>query len=264
MPIIKANGIQIHYEEVGEGPPLLLIMGLSAEASLWEKHVEEYRKHFRCILMDNRGAGQSDAPQGPYSTKMLADDCAGLLDALNLERVHVCGISMGAAVSQWLSIAHPQRVRSQILVSAWPFCDEYTKAIFEHFMEIRPKVSPAEFTKQVQLWIFAPKFFEENPNELREAREKAAEGFYMENHAFAAQCAACIEHDTREHLGEIAVPTRITVGDADIYTPLKFSDYLKSSIANSEMMVFPKSGHAHHWEQLETFNCWTTQFLLNH
>lgn len=264
MPFVQSNGIRIHYDEVGQGPPLLLIMGLGADATLWKQHVEEYQKYFRCLLMDNRGAGQTDAPEGPYTTKMMADDCAGLLDALKIDPAHICGISMGAAVSQWLSIVHPRKVRSQILVSAWPYCDEYTRTIFEHFMEIRPSVSPAEFTKLLQLWIFAPTFFENGVNELRTSREDSTEGFYMANHAYSAQCLACIEHDTRSSLKKIKIPTLITVGNADIFTPLHLSEYLKSHIADSEMLVFPGCGHAHHWEQVNVFNSRTTKFLMNH
>jgi len=97
MPSVMVNGVRIAYQEVGAGAPLLLIMGLGAPGALWEKHVEAYARHFRCILMDNRGAGESDKPQGPYTTSMMADDAAGLLDHLGIDSARVAGISMGSS-----------------------------------------------------------------------------------------------------------------------------------------------------------------------
>lgn len=85
MPIVRANGININFEERGQGEPLILIMGLGADGSVWELDAQAYEQHFRCILMDNRGAGFSDKPAGPYTTEMMADDTAGLLDALGIK-----------------------------------------------------------------------------------------------------------------------------------------------------------------------------------
>lgn len=100
MPVVKSNGTEIYFEERGEGEPLILIMGLGADSSLWEEHVKAYEKHFRCILIDNRGAGRSGkAAQvklvGPYLTSMMADDIISVMDALKIQNAHISGISMG-------------------------------------------------------------------------------------------------------------------------------------------------------------------------
>jgi len=171
MPDITANGIKIHYEERGQGEPLVLIMGLGADHSLWEKHAAVYEQHFRCILMDNRGAGGSDKPKGPYTTKMMADDTAGLMEALGIEKAHVAGISMGGAIAQNLAIHHPEKVHSQILVATWPKCDTYTATVFEHFRKLRAVVSPADFVQIVQLWIFTAPHFEEHMDDLLQAQQ---------------------------------------------------------------------------------------------
>ena len=81
MPFIETNGIKMHYEEKGEGDPLILIMGFGAPGALWELHVNEYSKHFRCIMIDNRGVGQTDQPPGPYLTSTMADDTAAAAQA---------------------------------------------------------------------------------------------------------------------------------------------------------------------------------------
>jgi pimeloyl-ACP methyl ester carboxylesterase len=263
VPSVTCNGIQIHYQERGSGEPLLLIMGLGAPGSLWEDHVAAYEQHFRCILIDNRGAGDSDKPAGPYTTKMMAADTAGLVDALGIERARVAGISMGSAIAQELALSHPEVVRSLLLVSSWSRCDRYTVAVFEHFKTMRALASPAEFTQLLQLWIAAPEYYAEHLDDLLQGQREAADG-YMPLHAFQAQCDACSTHDTFNRLDRIAVPALLTVGDADIFTPLRLSVEMHERMPRSELLVFPSRGHIHHWEDLAEFNASTTEFLLSH
>lgn len=265
MPEAAANGITIHYEERGEGDPLMLIMGLGADGSLWEDHVQEYEKHFRCILMDNRGAGGSDKPGGPYSTKMMADDTAGLMDALGIEKAHIAGISMGGAIAQELALNHPDKARSLVLVSTWAKCNNYAVTVFEHFRKIRATAQPGDFLELLQLWIYAPPFYDGHMDDLRQGQQDAADDANpMPQHAFSAQCDACIDHDTTGRLDQINVPTLITIGDQDIFTPPAFSQYLHENISGSEIFFLQGCGHAHHWEDLEKFNGKTSSFMQQH
>jgi len=263
MARVRANGIEIAYEEQGQGDPLVLIMGLGADGSLWEDHVKAYQEHFRCIMMDNRGAGGSDKPKGPYTTKMMAADTAGLMDALGIEKARVAGISMGGAIAQCLALDYPDKVRSQVLVSTWPKCNTYAAVVFEHLKSMRALASPSDFTRLLQLWIYAAPYFEENLEELCEAQQEAADN-YMPLHAFAAQCDACITHDTLDRLGEIRVPTLISVGEDDIFTPMHFAQTIHQRITDSKLIVFPGCGHVHHWENLDEFNSKTLTFLKMH
>ena len=265
MPRIEANGIGIHYEERGQGDPLLLIMGLGADGSLWEDHVAAWEGRYRCLLMDNRGAGRSDKPAGPYTTRMMAEDAAGLMAALGIERAHVAGISMGGAIAQELALAHPGLVRSLALISTWPRCNAYAATAFRMLEKMRAVASPADFAQLLQLWIYAPPFYENTANrdELRQAQVDAAEE-PMPLHAFAAQCAACITHDALERLAEIAAPTLITVGERDIFTPPAFAQAIHERVPDSELVTFPGCGHVHHWEDLERFNRTVLGFLGGH
>ncbi|MEN9359606.1 MAG: hypothetical protein RL095_1141 [Verrucomicrobiota bacterium] len=265
MPLVTCAGIKLNYEERGRGRPLVLIMGLSAPGAVWEEHVKAYEKHFRCILVDNRGAGDSDKPEGPYSTAMMADDVAALITELKLGPCAVAGISMGGAIAQELALRHPHLVRSLVIISSWAKCDAYAAGVFRHFQTMRRVASPHDFMQLLQLWIFAAPFYavEANRQALAEGCDKAHEG-YMPRHAFLAQAEACIAHDAVSRLPQIRVPTLITVGDLDIFTPLKFSEELHRLIPGSELVVLPGTGHAHHWESLELFNQKTTDFLLKH
>lgn len=265
MPIVQANGININYEERGEGEPLILIMGLGADGSVWEDHAQAYEKHFRCILMDNRGAGLSDKPEGSYTTDMMADDTAGLMDALGIEKARIAGISMGGAIAQSLALRHPDRVQSMVLVSTWARCDTYAKIVFENFKKMRAVSDPGDFMELLQLWIFAADHIAANHADLLQGQQDARDAENpMPQHAFDAQCDACITHDTLDELDKINIPTLITIGTADIFTPYAFSEAIQEGIKDSELFVLERVGHAHHWEKLDEFNSKTTTWLLEH
>lgn len=264
MSSFTTNGVKIAFQEVGSGEPLLLLMGLGAPGSVWERHVDAYARHFRCILMDNRGAGDSDKPQGPYFLPTMADEAAALLDHLGITSARVAGISMGSGIAQELAIRHSAKVQSLVLVSSWARCDTYTKEIFLHFARARALLPPGDFIRMLQLWIYAPDAFHTGWPELESARNEAASGPAMPQHAFEAQCSACIDHDTLARLGAIRQPCLLTVGELDIFTPPRFSSEMASQIPNAQLGVFKGLGHCHHWENLAAFNAMTTQFLLEH
>src|SRR5215510_15875624 len=122
---------------------------------------------------------------------MMADDTAGLMQALGIENARVAGISMGSAIAQELALSYPKKVRSLVLVSSWSRCDRYTQAVFEHFKKMREIVSPADFTQLLQLWIASAPYYEEHFDEMVRDQTKAQED-YMPVHAFQAQSDACI------------------------------------------------------------------------
>ena len=130
-------------------------MGITAPGSVWEKHAAFWSEQFRCLLPDNRGVGGTDKPAGPYTSAMMADDFAGLLDHLGLAQVRVVGCSMGSIIAQQLALRHPQRVRSLVLMCPWARCDAYARGIFEHMKAIKARLRPEEFTTYIQLLIFS-------------------------------------------------------------------------------------------------------------
>jgi pimeloyl-ACP methyl ester carboxylesterase len=263
MPSILSGGVRIHYEERGSGPPLVLLMGLGAPGSLWVDHAAAYEQHFRCILIDNRGAGESDQPAGPYTTRLMADDTARVMQALGIEQARVAGLSMGSAIAQELALAYPQRVRSLVLISSWARCDPYTQAVFEHFKKMRALAAPADFVQLLQLWIASPGYYAANLPKLADDQKNAADG-YMPLAPFAAQSDACRTHDTLDRLGAITAPALLTVGEADIFTPMRLTAEMHTRLPDARLLVFPGLGHIHHWEDLPSFNAQTLQFLLEH
>ena len=260
----NSDGVKIYYQVRGAGEPLVLIMGFGADGNVWEKHVEVYQKHFKCILIDNRGVGQSDQPKGPYNTAMMADDVIAVMDHAGIQKARVAGISMGGAIAQQLTLNYPERVQSVALISTWPRFNNYAKTVYENLKKLRVTSRPEDFMELLQLWIFAPPYYKNGLEDLRSGQADAAANTSPQTqNGFEGQLDACIGHDVVERLGEIKVPTLITVGNMDIFTPPAFSDLLHEGIADSKYVHFPKGGHVHHWEDLERFNQITTDFFLN-
>lgn len=250
----------MHYTVRGnaEAEPLVLLMGLGADGSIWEKHVQAYEQHYCCYLLDNRGAGRSSKPSGPYSTAMMAADTIGLMQALGIESAHVSGISMGSAIAQEVALAAPEWVRTLTLNCSWSRCAPYAEQVFRTFRSGYAALQPDEFQDLLRLFIYTP------DNHVQYAEEWAAAGEagdVMPEHAFQAQCDACIGHDTTGRLGAIKVPTLITVGDQDIFTPKNLSLDILREIPHARLDVFEGSGHTHHWDQLERFNRTTVAFM---
>jgi pimeloyl-ACP methyl ester carboxylesterase len=266
MPAITtSDGISIHYELQGEGTPLLLIMGLGADHSVWADHLAEYERHFRCVLIDNRGVGRSDKPEGPYTTARMAQDVAEVADALGIASAHVAGISMGGAIAQELCLQRPDLVRSSVLISSWPRLNEYAVRVFEHMKAVRAGVGLEHFMDLIQLWIFTAPYYADHSDDLAQGRaDAAATEDPQPQHGFDGQADACITHDCADRLGEITAPTLVVAGEDDIFTPLAFSRALADGIPNAELAVWPDAGHAVHWEVLDEFNARSRDFLLRH
>ena len=270
MPTVSTNGIKLYYDERGTGESVLLIMGITAPGAVWELHAQFWQERFRCLLPDNRGVGLTDKPPGPYSSALMADDFAGLLDTLGLERVRVVGCSMGSIIAQQLALRHPQRVRSLVLMCPWARCDAYARGIFEHMKTIKARLRPEEFMNYVQLLIFSkptwddPKGLADLVAGRRQAALDAQDAHAQPSHALEAQADACTSHDTLAELGRIRCPALVIGGGADIFTPPWMAEEVAQGIPGSELHLYPGAGHAFHWERIEDFNPRVREWLTAH
>src|SRR3954454_4301775 len=131
MSQVEVDGLRINYDVQGNGEPLLLIPYTSADHACYAFQLPAYTEHFSCIAVDLPGSGESDTPVGPYSTEAYADQVAAFLGAIGVERAHVAGVSLGAAIGMHLAARHPARVRSLSLHSAWDTTDLYLRTVVE-------------------------------------------------------------------------------------------------------------------------------------
>lgn len=255
MPTAKVGDINMYYEVHGEGEPLLLITGLGGDLTGWIFQIIEFSKKYRVIVFDNRGAGRTDAPDVPYSIEMMADDTAGLLDVLGIERAHILGLSMGGFIAQELALKYPQRVQSLILATTAASPHSSNKHVLDTWARMALEgVSVETRLREQLLWIFTDKFFE-NPELVQMAiNTMLANPQPQPTYAFARQVTACVEHDTRDRLGEITAPTLVLVGKEDILLPVKLSEELAVGIPNAELVVLEGGGHGFLAEIADKFN----------
>ena len=264
MPQVEVEGLTINYEVQGEGEPLLLIPYTSADHACYAFQLPSYTEHFSCIGVDLPGSGESDKPAGPYSTVGYADQVAAFLGAIGVEKAHVGGVSLGAAVGLHLAARHPARVRSLSLHSGWHTTDAYLKVVVEQW---RTLASTLQTVADVVIhgifpWCFTPEMYVERPEFVDTLVDFVGGRPAQPVDAFLAQIDAVVAHDASAALDDIDVPTLITFGARDLVCSTRFAVPLKDGIAGSELVVFDHLSHAGLHEDPETFNRATLDFLL--
>ena len=152
MPKIRVNDLNMNYDQQGSGEPLILIPYLAADCACYAFQVAEYAKHFTCISVDPRGAGETDKPEGIYSTELFADDISAYMQALGIDRAHVSGLSLGAATAMWLAAKYPHKVKSLSLHSGWTKTDPFIKTVVEGWQVMAKALGSV--TEMVILGIF--------------------------------------------------------------------------------------------------------------
>jgi pimeloyl-ACP methyl ester carboxylesterase len=264
MSHVQVNGLTINYDVQGDGDPLLLIPYLSADHACFAFQLPAYTEHFSCIAIDLPGSGESDKPLGPYSTESYADQVAAFLGAIGVEHAHVAGVSLGAAVGMHLAARHPGRVRSLSLHSAWDTSDLYLRTVVELWRTLAsmlPTVADVVIQGIFPL-VFTPEMYVGRPELVDTLTDFVRSRPAQPIGAFLAQTEAAITHDSGPVLGEIGVPTLITVGAHDLVCSPRFAERLKHRISGSELVVFEHLSHAGLHEDPETFNGATLDFLL--
>jgi pimeloyl-ACP methyl ester carboxylesterase len=266
MAKVTANGIAINYEEQGSGEPLALIPYLAADNACYAFQVAEYSKHFRCISIDPRGAGESDKPEGTYSTELFADDVAAFMQAIGVERAHVSGLSLGAATGMWLAAKHPHRVKSLSLHSGWTRTDPFLRTVVEGWRTMAKGLGNVTdmIVQGIFPWCFTPEMYAAKPDYIDQLAAFVRGRPQQPLDAFMRQSGAVIAHDALAQLGRIGAPTQVTFGRHDMVTSTRFAEAMTGAIKGSELVVFETCAHAPIYESVAEFNDKTLAFLKRH
>jgi 3-oxoadipate enol-lactonase len=258
-----ARGSTIHYEVAGEGEPLLLIPCLAADNRCWALQLPAYAERFRCIAVDLPGSGGSPVAEPWPSTERQADELVALLDALGVERAHVAGVSLGAAVGMHLAARHPGRVRSLSLHSAWAATDAFMGACMESWRALaRALPTVADLVVQgIFPWVFTPEMHDRRPEVLAGFAEVVHTPPIQSLEGFMAQSQAVLDHDATAVLEQITAPTLLTYGARDQLTSTRFAGPLRDGIADTCLVVFDHLSHAGFNEDPDTFTAATLDFL---
>ena len=263
MPFtVATDGARIHYEITGpaDGEPLLLIQGLGADMKGWVAQRYALSRRYRLLLVDNRGAGRSDKPEGTYDLEVMAGDAVAVLDAEGVDSAHVLGASMGGVIAQIMAVRHPDRVRSLVLSCTACHHHAWRVELLESWAELAETKGMRALTGEAMRWLVGPR---------HHVRFKVPFGLLgpmvlnIPAHAFAAQARAIVamSDDVRDELRVIDVPTLVIVGTQDILTPLADSEELAELIPGAELSIISGAAHGLMLEAASAFNDRVLDFL---
>jgi len=261
MPILNVNGTTVHYQWDGPqvGPVVMLAHSLSANRKLWQAQLPILLvAGYRVLRYDIRGHGESAAPEHPYTIEMLAADAIGLMDAVGLESVHFCGISLGGMVGQLLGAAHGERLDSLILSSTaahMPPPDMWE----ERIRGVRADGMASVADATIDRW-FTQEGRKNMPAEVESVRSMIISTPIA---GFVGCCAAIRDLDLREAIRSITVPTQIIVGRHDQGTPVAAAQFIHERIRSSRLDVVADAAHLVNVEQASIFNKTLVSFLEN-
>jgi pimeloyl-ACP methyl ester carboxylesterase len=262
MPFVKVNGIRVYYEEHGKGKPVLLIQGLGYPSGMWFMQVPALSRHFRTLVMDNRGVGKSDKPDEEYTAALMASDAAELLRSLGIRKAHVVGVSLGGYIAQELALNHPGLVDRLVLMATScgsPRYLELTKALWDEIAKLAG-LPPEQIIRQGMSFAVTEKFFFDFPEMI-----ERSVGIRMENlqplYAFSRQSAAAMGFDSRGRVHLIRQPTLILAGARDRVMPLVLTEELAKRIPQAQLKVFPHAAHLLFLEEAEAVNRVLVDFL---
>lgn len=253
MPVVRAGEVELSYERAGSGPPLLLIMGMSGTALSWgEPFLDTLRQDFETIVYDHRGIGKSSRMEEPFTIVQLAGDAAGLLDALELDTVHVLGISMGGMVAQELALAQPERVRT--LTLGCTYCGGEGSSLTSP--EVAQRLAEGRMSGDRERAIRATWEANVSPGFAADADAYAAfHARALERRValpvIVAQLQAIAAHDTYARLPGLALPTLVVHGTEDQIIPVNNGRLIAGRIPGARLEIFDGVGHLFFLERPE-------------
>ena len=261
-----ATGVRLNVSQTGTGEPLLLIMGTGGCLGFWDPLVAPLAARHRVIGFDNRGLGQSERGEGPISAASLAADAAALLDAIEVERAHVLGWSLGSAIAQELALAHPDRVGGLVLYGTWGRVDGFMRAMLATVRH--PWETGDVEAAMVSLGLaFSPELLDSPDAEaVFEQLLPLFPQTETQIRTTLEQWYADEEHDTLDRLSAIGAPTLVIAGEQDVISPARLGHAVAERIpgARYELLTGPGSSHGLMVERPEEFIDLVLGFLQEH
>lgn len=245
MPSVSVNGHDLHHEQRGTGEPLLLIMGMSGTHLTWgEPFLELLARDFAVTVYDHRGVGKSSVTEPGYSIADLADDAAGLLDALSTETSHVLGISMGGMVAQELALRHPAKVRTLTLGCTYSGGAGSALAPQSTLERIQAGWASGDREQALRaMWevnVSAP--FAADDTAYATFNE-TAQKLPVPIPVIMGQMQAIGGHDTLTRLSDVTAPTLVIHGTEDAMIPVQNGHLIADHVPGAKLEIFDGVGH---------------------
>jgi pimeloyl-ACP methyl ester carboxylesterase len=263
MSIVKVNGINIEYTVIGQGEPLVMIMGLGASQSLWEPQIADFKQHYQLITFDNRGAGKSDKQNRLYDIKTMADDVIGLMDHLGIAKANILGVSMGGMIAQELAINYSDRVSKLILASTYACVDQPGSGATQEVIQMAKlplsKIGICfiylAYNKPFNRLIIILKIMLRSKFRNKSDKTGGKDGFM-------GQIGACLKHNTLDKLHLIKATTLVITGSKDRVIKPSSSEVIANLIPDTKLVIIKNGSHSFHAEMKKDFNQTVLNFLL--
>lgn len=250
---VRANGLDVYYEEYGSGEPLVLLHGGTATSKMWGQHITAFAERFRVIAPDTRGHGNTDNPTGEFSYRMLADDAAGFIRALGLREPIVCGYSDGGQTALELGMRYPESAGAFVVAAAFfRFTDAYRAWLAAWGFEGPGKVDlehvEQTMSQYVEIWQtwHAP---------------RGADYWKTLLPRISTMWMTPLDY-TEADFRKIGTPTLILIGDRDEMIPLEEAVDMYRLIPNAELGIAPDSDHTFPLSRPEVFTNLVLDFCL--
>ena len=262
---VHTNGQELYYEIHGHGPPLVLVMGIGYDSSLWTlQQVPELSTRFGVVLVDNRDAGRSSRTDHPYTIADMADDIVGLLDALEIQRTHLLGLSMGSMIGMEFALRHGDRLDR--LVLAGPAAAPARAAVdpISVWNWVKANDPTGEvFGGQQLTWLFSSAFLRNHPAVHDTVALLASNPHPVQPEAYDRQTRAYLKFDALDRLGGIKAPTLVNVGEQDLLTPPWVAREVAGGIPGARFEIVTGDGASHVMplERPDDFNELVMNFL---
>jgi pimeloyl-ACP methyl ester carboxylesterase len=264
MAFVEANGLQLYYEDHGEGEPLICVMGLAADHLAWMFQVPVFSERYRTIVFDNRDVGQSSYADSDYETSDMAADVLALADALEIDSFHLLGVSLGGAISQQVALAAPERIRTLTLAVSFGGTGKYGHERARVWAELTKSIDRELHIDHLLLLTMTEEFFS-SPEAVQLARQIMLNNPHPQSpDAFERQVRAAGHHEVRDRLGELQMPVHVIGAERDVLVPAFKSTELAKLIPNSRLTIVEGTAHTLNMERADLFNEAVLGFLAEH
>ena len=255
--MIDADGCLLNVSVEGResGPTIMLSNSLGTTMQMWEPQMAALTKLFRVIRYDRRGHGKSGAPAGPYSMERFGQDVLAILDDLNIEKVHWCGVSMGGMVGQWLGANAPERVGKLILANTACYYPDPTNWL-NRIKAVNEGGLAAIADGVIAAWLTAD--FREREPQITTRMKQMLVATPVQG--YIACCEALSTLDQRDLLPRITAPTLVIAGRHDMSTPVEAGEFIRSRIPGASMTLLD-AAHISNVEQPHDFTEAVVGFL---
>jgi 3-oxoadipate enol-lactonase len=258
MTDVRAGDVRLHCVVDGpaDAPVLVLCNSIATDLHVWEPQAASFAQRFRTIRYDGRGHGRSGVPRGPYTIDQLGGDLVRLMDALDVEVAHVCGLSLGGLVAQWVTARHPRRVGRAVFASTAARIG--TPELWEERAELVRNGGMAAVRDLQLRRFFTESFLAHNPD-LADRVGRAVASTPPEG--YVGSCLALRDADLTGLASTIRTPSLIIAGREDVATPPSDAEWLHEHIPGSRIAFLDDAGHLCNVEKPDRFNELVLGFL---